>query len=261
MLQSLRYAIRSLRRSPGLTGTSVLTIALGIGAGTALFSVVKAVLLNPLPYPHPDRLAWLAETNDSRDDTRIAFRNFLDWHEQNHSFSALAAYGDGPVVVGGGTTPERTYGAAVTEDFFKVFGVQPFMGRMFSAAEQKPGGALAVLISQGLWQRAYGADPAALGRTIRVAGMAGTIIGVMPAGFSFPPQSEVWVSESALDDNDSRTAHNDWGGRPSAPGCAPLEQARRGHQQHRALRVSGKREFPDSFPGQGCVYRFRSIPT
>jgi putative ABC transport system permease protein len=242
MLQSLHHAMRSLRRSPGLTIASVLTIALGISTGTTLFSVVKAVLLSPLPYPRPDWLAWLAETNDSGDDTRIALRNFRDWHEQNHSFSALAAYGDGPVVVGG-AMPESTHGAAVTEDFFKVFGVQPFMGRTFSPDEQKPGAALAVLISRGLWQRAYGADPAVLGRSIQVARMPGTIIGVMPAGFSFPPQSEVWVSESALDDNDSRTSHNDWAVGRLRPGVS-LEQAR---QDISGIARRLKRDFPDSF--------------
>jgi len=243
MLRSSRQALRSLGRAPGLAITSIVTVALGVGAGTALFSVVKAVLLNPLPYSHPERLAWLAEVNDSGFDIRIALRNFQDWHDQNHSFSALASYGDGPIVAGGGTSPERTYGAAVTGDFFRVLAVQPLMGRTFSAAEQKPGAAVTALIGHGLWQRAYGADPHILGRTIRVVGMQATVIGVMPLGFSFPPGSELWVSETALNDNDSRTSHNDWAIGRLRPGVT-LDQAR---QDLSLIARRLKQQYPNPF--------------
>src|SRR5438105_9851533 len=120
LFDHILYAVRSLRRAPGLAVISILTVALGVGAGTALFSVVKAVLLNPLPYPQPERLVWLAEANESGVEMRVALPNFEDWKRLNRSFSALAAYGDGPLNAGGGEVSERTHGAAVTQDFFEV---------------------------------------------------------------------------------------------------------------------------------------------
>jgi len=208
-LQNLRHSLRSLRRAPSLTAISVLTVALGVGAGTALFSVVKAVLLNPLPYPGPSRLAWVAARNDSGGETQVSLPDFDDWHQQNHSFTAIAAYGEGPVVAGGGEAPARSYGAMVTEDFFEVVGVHPALGRLFSAEEHQSGGALAtVVISDGLWQRAYGGNHAILGRQITVEGSRSTVIGVMPPGFSFPLGSELWVAARPLGWGDSRTAHN-----------------------------------------------------
>src|SRR5262249_31056331 len=129
LLDDLRHSLRSLRRTASLTTVVVLTAALGIGAGTSLFSVVKAVLLNPLPYPEPDRLAWVPSLFD-KNENRTSQPDFDDWRAQNHSFSALAAYGEAPVVVGSGTEPQHTHGAIVTEDFFDVFRAQPERGRL-----------------------------------------------------------------------------------------------------------------------------------
>jgi len=209
--QGLRHSVRSLRRAPSLTAISVLTVALGVGAGAALFSVVKAVLLNPLPYPDPGRLVWVAARNDSGGETRVSLPDCDDWRNQNHSFAAMAAYGEGPVVAGGGEVPEHSQGAVVSEDFFEVLGVHPAMGRLFSSEEHQPGRALEkVVIGYGLWQRAYGGDRAILGRRITVLGLPSTVIGVMPPGFSFPSGSELWVSARALGEGDERTAHNFW---------------------------------------------------
>ena len=211
LLQELRHALRSLRRVPSLTAISVVTVALGVGAGTALFSVVKAVLLNPLPYPDAGRLAWIAGQGDSRQEIRSSTPDFDDWRAQSHSFLYMAAYGDGPLVAGGGESPERTRGAAVTEDFFATMGVRPALGRVFAAEDHRPGTPFSVVvIGHGLWQRAYGGDPAILGREITVLGIRSKVIGVMPAGFAFPAGSEVWASARALGEGDSRTAHNWW---------------------------------------------------
>ncbi len=115
LFSEIRQSIRTLLRVPGLTtAISVLTVALGVGTGTALFSVVKAVLLNPLPYTDASRLAWLAEINDAGQPMQVGFQNFLDWRDQNHSFSSMAAYEYGPIIVAGGDVPQRSYGAAVT---------------------------------------------------------------------------------------------------------------------------------------------------
>ena len=200
---------RSLRRAPALSMVSILTVALGVGAGTALFSVVKAVLLDPLPFPDPGRLAWVAEVNESGHPMQVAQANLKDWQRENRSFTQMAAYGAGPVNAGGGSDyPQRTYGAEVTGDFFDVMGVHPVLGRTFDAAEQKFRAAGTVILGNGLWRRAYGADPRILGRTIKLMGQPFTVIGVMPPGFDYPNGSEVWIAAGAFFDFPSRTAHN-----------------------------------------------------
>ena len=210
LLQDLRHGWRSLRRAPGLTFISILTVALGVGAGTALFSVVKAVLLNPLPYPQPDRLTWV-EAIMGGGPVRVSMPDFDDWRSQNRGFAALAAYSDSPILVGGGETPELTSGVIVTEDFFDVLGVRPAMGRLFSADEHRPGQPLATaVIGHGLWQRAFGGDPNIVGRTITLVGFRSTVIGVMPPGFAFPAGTDLWVSARAVNEGISRSAHNYW---------------------------------------------------
>jgi putative ABC transport system permease protein len=208
-LNSVRRAIRSLRRAPALTMISILTVALGIGSGTALFSVVKAVLLNPLPYPEPDRLAYMAEVNDSGRQMNVPSENFENWQRESRSFIAMAASGEGPVNAGGGESPERTYGAYVSQDFFDVMGVHPAMGRSFEPAEEKFRAAGAVILGDGLWHRAYGADPHILGKKIKLMGDPFTVIGVMPPGFDYPNGSHLWIAAGAFfGDNHSRTSHN-----------------------------------------------------
>ncbi|MGO9254930.1 MAG: ABC transporter permease [Bryobacteraceae bacterium] len=209
LFREIRYAARSLARVPSLTAISILTVALGVGAGTALFSVVKAVLLNPLPYAEPDRLAWLAEVNDHGRQTQVAYQNFLDWREQNRSFAALAGYEEGPAIVAGSDVPQSSYGAAVTEDFFKVMGAGATIGRTFTHEEQAMGGAPVVVIGYGLWQRAFGGRPI-LGRGIHLFGMAPVVVGIMPPGFSYPEKAELWMPGTAFGEPGAgiRTGHN-----------------------------------------------------
>ena len=207
MLRDLRQALRALRRVPSLTVVSILTVALGVGAGVSLFSVVKAVLLNPLPYPQAGRLTWIAESSDGF-PRPVAYPNFEDWNAQNRSFSAMAAYGLDDVNTGG-DRPQRTFAASVTPGFFDVLGVQPELGRAFLPSEQIAGAPLRVMLGYGLWQRAYGGDPKIVGRSLRISGYPVTVIGVMPRGFSYPPKTEIWLSVTALGEaTPSRTAHN-----------------------------------------------------
>ncbi len=194
----------------GLTTVSVLTVALGVGSCAALFSVVKAVLLQPLPYADPGALAWIASTNQGS-ETSTSLVDFDAWRAQNHSFVSMAAYSDGPFLTAGGDAPERTRGALVTDGFFETLGVQPALGRVFSAEEHAKGDPFAhVIIGHGLWQRAYGKDPAIIGRKITVLGWPATVIGVMPAGFAFPEGSELWTSVRPIHEPYTRirTAHN-----------------------------------------------------
>ena len=202
-----RSEMRSLRRAPALSVISILTVALGVGAGTALFSVVKAVLLNPLPFPDANRLDWIAEVAESGHQMQVSQANFKDWQNHHRSFSKVAAFGEGPVNAGGGDFPERTYGAEVTQDFFEVMGIQPALGRVFDPAEQKFRAPGTVILGDGLWRRAYGAEPRILGRTIKLMGQPFTVIGVMPPGFEYPNRSEVWIAAGAFFDFPSRTAH------------------------------------------------------
>ena len=196
----IRYAMRSLARVPGLTAISILTVALGVGAGTALFTVVKAVLLNPLPYAEPGRLAWLAEINEHGHPIQVGFQNFLDWRAANRTFSVMGAYVQGPAIVSGSDVPQRTSGAAVTSDFFRVMGTDAIIGRTFSHEEQVLGGPLAVVIGYDLWQRAFGGSRSILGRNVHLLGMAPVVVGIMPPGFSFPERAELWMPETAFGD-------------------------------------------------------------
>ena len=249
--REIRYAVRSLVRVPGLTAISILTVALGVGAGTALFSVVKAVLLNPLPYPAPDRIAWVAELNDHGHPMQAGYQNFLDWQSGNRSFSLMAAYEEGPAIVSGGDLPQSTSGAAVTEDFFHVMGAPAAIGRTFSHAEQTIGGPKTVVIGYGLWQRAFGGNRAVLGKTLHVFGLAPVVIGIMPPGFSYPEKTELWLPATAFGDPGFgiRTGHN-WRviGRLK-PGIR-MEQAQ---ADIGAIERRIKQQFPSPFQGKDAL--------
>jgi len=208
--REIRYAARSLVRVPGLTAISILTVALGVGAGTALFSVVKAVLLNPLPYADAGRLAWLSEVNEKGRPMNVAFQNFLDWQGSNRSFSVMGAYEEVPAIVSGSDVPQSTFGAVVTEDFFRMMGTDAIAGRTFSHDEQVMGGPLVVVLGYGLWQRAFGGSRAILGRSIHLLGMAPVVVGIMPPGFSYPEKAELWMPATAFGNPGFgvRTGHN-----------------------------------------------------
>jgi len=249
--RDIRHAVRSLAHVPSLTAISILTVALGIGAGTALFSVVKAVLLNPLPYAQSDRLAWVNEMNDHGRPMSVAFQNFLDWRSANRSFSSMSAYEADVAIVSGVDAPMRTFGAAVSDDFFRVLDSNAVIGRTFSAEEQTLGGPLAVVIGYGLWQRAFGGSPDVLGRTIHVFGTSPVVIGVMPPGFSYPEKVELWLPQTAFGDPGFgvRTGHN-WRvvGRLK-PGVT-FEQAR---ADIGAVERGIKQQYPSPFQGKDAM--------
>jgi ABC-type antimicrobial peptide transport system permease subunit len=178
--QDARYGLRQLRRSPGFTAVAVITLALGIGTTSAIFSLVNAVLLNPLPYQHPNRLVVLYSDHGS-----ISYPNFLDWVRDNHSFSALAAYRLDNFSLTGVGEPERVAAEMISASFFPVLGVKPVIGRNFAPQEDRLGGEPVVLLSGGFWKRKCGGSPTVLGKAIELSGTAYTVIGVMPADFHF----------------------------------------------------------------------------
>ena len=191
----LRYASRTLRRSPSFTAIAILTLALGIGANTAMFSVVNAVILRPLPYQDPDRLAMLW-TNDPKRDIReegTSYPTFLDWRRQSRAFADMAICSRGnPVTLTGGNEPERVMGEAVSANLFPLLGVTPILGRTFSDGEEQQRERV-VVVSYALWQRRFGASRDAIGKSVEVDGQTFQVIGVMPAAFYFPTKDvQLW---------------------------------------------------------------------
>jgi len=195
LVQDLRYAGRALRRNPAFTAVAVLTLALGIGANTAIFSVVNAALLRPLPYPRPEQLMLLFEDFGHRPNV-VSFANFTDWERESHSFLAMAAGRQASFNLGGTGSfqPERIEGAVFSWQLFKTLGVQPAIGRAFAANDDRLGAARVAIVSYGLWQRRFGESSDILQRRIRLDGIDCAIIGVMPRSFGYPTRgSDVWV--------------------------------------------------------------------
>jgi predicted permease len=181
--KDVRFGVRMLMRSPGFTATAILTLALGIGANTALFSVVNGVLLNPLRFPQADRLVTLYENKPHFEYGSISYPNFLDWQENNRTFQSMAAYRPDDFSVTGTGDPERVEGVMVSAEFFPTLEVQPVLGRGFSAEEDRLGGKPVVLISAGYWKRKYGSAPDIVGKSMTLNGKASTIVGVIPPSF------------------------------------------------------------------------------
>ncbi|MGH9774675.1 MAG: ADOP family duplicated permease [Candidatus Acidiferrales bacterium] len=183
LVQDIRYGLRTLLRSPGFTAVAVLTLALGIGANTAMFSVVNGVLLKPLPYPNPNRLVALAESWPPFSEASISYPNFLDWASMNHTFEAMAAYRPADFNLTGSGEAQRLKVKEVSASFFSIFGVKPVVGRDFSPEDDKRGAAPTVILSAGLWRNKFGSSPDVLGRTLTLDGTPYTVIGVVPEDF------------------------------------------------------------------------------
>ncbi|HEX8140378.1 MAG TPA: ABC transporter permease [Pyrinomonadaceae bacterium] len=189
----MRYAVRMLLKSPGFTVVTILALALGIGANTAIFSVVNAVLLRPLPYPTAERLAILSEWSQQVPNMSVSYPNFLDWREQNQVFEQIAAFRGAGYILTGAGEPERIAAQEVSASFFPVLGTAPVMGRNFAPAEDQPGGNRTAIISYGLWQRRFGANPEIVGQNVLLNNESYTIIGVLPANFQFQAQVDLYV--------------------------------------------------------------------
>jgi putative ABC transport system permease protein len=193
--QDLRYALRMLRKKPGFTLVAVITLALGIGANTAIFSVVNGVLLRPLPIKEPDRLMMIRETKLPQfPEFSVASGNFLDWQKQNTVFERLVAFRGVSFNLIGTGDPERLRGMAVSDGFFPMLGGQPQLGRDFLAEENKPGHSNVVILSQGLWQRRFGGDAKILNQSITLDAQSYTVVGIMPAEFRLDDrETDLWT--------------------------------------------------------------------
>jgi len=195
LLQDIRFALRMLRKHRLATLVSVIALALGIGANTAIFSVAEGFLLHPVPIPHGDRLAAMgyARIQQNIDLDSVAPATFLDWKKQVRSFDELAAYDWDEINLTGDREPQKAQAFAVTSNFFHLVDVSPTMGRAFLPEEEEPGKDREIILSYGLWERRYASDPNILNRTVKVDGLGFTVVGVMGKGFNFPYPAEAWV--------------------------------------------------------------------
>ena len=206
--RDLRYSLRIMAKAPSFTAVVALTLALGIGANTAIFSVVYGVMLRPLPYPDANRIMALFEVNTKGTWSRLADPNFDDFRDQNRSFQAIAKYNANIVSVSGAGQPTRTMVAGVTPDFLKVFRVPPIIGRDFTRDDNKKGAAPVVVISYGYWRQFLGGSSDISGSHLKIDNTIYSVIGVLPAGFQFPSDVNLWVPADLDGENTSRTAHN-----------------------------------------------------
>jgi putative ABC transport system permease protein len=206
--QDFRYATRVLGRNPGVTAIMVFTLALAIGATTAIFSVVYGVLLRPLPYPGANRIMAISEVNSQGRPSRLADPNFDDFRDQNHSFQSIAKYTAETISVSGGSTPTRTPVAAVTSQLLNVFGVEPIIGRDFTASDNQKGAAPVALVSYSYWRQYLGSAHDLSQSHLKINDAVYSAIGVLPAGFRFPDEAEIWLAADIGGENLSRTSHN-----------------------------------------------------
>jgi putative ABC transport system permease protein len=206
--QDFRYATRVLGRNPGVTAIMVFTLALAIGATTAIFSVVYGVLLRPLPYPGADRIVAISELNSQGRLSRLADPNFDDFRDQSHSFQSIAKYTAETISVSGGSTPTRTPVAAVTSQLLNVFGVEPIIGRDFTASDNQKGAAPVALVSYSYWRQYLGSAQDLSQSHLKINDAVYSAIGVLPSGFRFPDEAEIWLAADIGGENLSRTSHN-----------------------------------------------------
>src|SRR5688572_501667 len=250
-MNDLRYALRQLRQSPGFTLIAILTLALGIGANTAIFSVIYAVLLQPLPYPEAEKLVILTETSTNQPQISVSYPNYLDWRRENTSFEHLAVARRESFNLSGleGRAPEQVPGGLVTANFFKVIGLTPQLGRVFTEEEDRVGGPMVCLISDRLWTRLFARDPNVLGRSVNFGNEPYTIIGVMPPQMFSPRTAEVWFPLTRRTDNET------WQSRDNHPGLFGWGRLKPGVTIEKALaemkeiaaRLS--KQYPDSNSG------------
>jgi predicted permease len=209
-LQDVRYGMRTLIRQPGFALTAILTLALGIGATTAIFSVVNAVVLRPLPFDQPDRIVVVTNTNlkTGTRSTTVSGPDFRDWREQSRSFAELSYYAGGETSVTVNGASDYASAISVTPGYFRVFGAPARLGRLLNAEEERPGGPSSAVITDAYWRRQFGSDPTVIGATLTFGQRAYTIVGVAASSFRFPARSDIYYAASELPAATSRSAHN-----------------------------------------------------
>ena len=251
LFQDLRYGARMLFKNPGITFVVILALALGIGANTAIFSVVDAVLLRPLPYPESDRLVLLNETSKAMDEISVSYPNFTDWRNQNHVFENIGVYNRSSYNLTGVGDAERIVTGQVSADLFAALRANPAMGRLFTNDEDKPGGTPVVLLSHPLWQRRFGGQANILNQQLMLNNKSYTVIGIMPEGFQFPTRVEMWVPVGQLSGEASWQSR---GNHPGLYGVARLKPGVTFAQAKAEMDTIGanlEKQYQDSNAGNG----------
>jgi putative ABC transport system permease protein len=225
LLRDISFALRQIVRNPGFAVVVILTLALGIGASTSIFSVADAVLLRPLPYPNPQQIVRVWEQMPNGHQPNLAESNFQDFLAQNNTFSSFAAYDYGLASVSGGSEPARVNISTVSSGFFPTLGIQPFRGRLFTEDEQRPHGAPAIIVSYGYWQRYLGSATDLSKFHLDLEGGSYPVVGVMPPGFDFPSDVAAWISRELDPPPPSRSGHN-WRGIGRVRDGVTIAQAR-----------------------------------
>jgi putative ABC transport system permease protein len=253
-MNDLRYALRMLWKSPAFSVIAIATLALGIGANTAIFSVVDAVLLRPFPYPEPDRLYQLSETRPGLGELSVAYPNYLDWRAAQHTFEDLSVYRRDDFNLTGSGEPETLHGAFVTASYFKVIGLAPKLGRVFSESDDRSGGANVVVLSEALWRTRFGADPRIIGRVLTLNFISYEVIGVMPAELTSPRNIDLYAPFGYFAQRPYLTQ------RDSHPGLFGIGRLKKGMSIGQAQADFGvicqglEKQYPDSNAGNGVKF-------
>src|SRR5215813_2956147 len=255
LFQDIRYAGRMQLKSPAVTLIVVLALALGIGANTAIFSVINSVLLKPLPYDHPEQLLFLNERSPVLDEMSISYPNFTHWPNQNHVFERICVYNRNNYNLTGYGEAERIPTGQASADLFAALRVNPLMGRLFTNDEDKPGAAPVVVLSYALWQRRFGGQANILNQTLTLNGKSYTVIGVMPADYAYPSRVEMWVPVGQL------SGDPNWQQRGNHPGLYGVARLKPGATQAQAqadmnnIAANLQKQYPDSNTNNGVRIR------
>ena len=245
-MSDLKFAVRQMLKNPGFTAVAVLTLALGIGANTAIFSVVDAVLLRPLAYPDSGQLVWLSERGPDWSGGSISYPNFTDWRNQQSVFERFGAYSGNNFTLTGAGEPVRLAGAMMSADVFAALRTQPEIGRVFREEEDKPGAPPVALISHELWRNRFGGQAGIVNKTISLDGKAYTILGVMPTGFEFPNKVDLWIPAGPY------SVYSSWQKRDNHPGLFGLARLKPGVTLEKArtdldvIAVRLEQQYPES---------------
>jgi putative ABC transport system permease protein len=249
LLQDLKYGLRMLAKNPGFTAVAVITLALGIGANTAIFSLVDAVLLKPLPFSHPERMVMVWEKPPDGGRNVVSTLNFLDWKNQNTVFEAMAAQGGATMTLTGADQPVMLRVGLVSASYFNIFGAEPLLGRTFAPDEDQPGKQHEAVLSHRVWENRFGADPGIIGRTLPLDGEAYTVIGVMPPGMFDRAFPDLWAPLAFQPKELTRDFHWLVSIARLKPGVT-LEQAR---QQMNSIALRIAHDYPKSNKGWGAT--------